>query len=141
MTRIEHLALVALLAAGMWLTACGKEGPPVPVSHSLFQFSETKAELVNGCLAIDASLEGSHENAAMFELELESLTGDLCTGCPFTPSRRVELRASSARDGRYAFLYCPESRGDAYRWRLVAHNLFPSLPHALSPVVLTFPPE
>ena len=135
--RFVHFALLlfpALFLLGT-LCACGKEGPPVPRDqHNTFAWEETAAEFSRNCLTFSGQLKGAYENAHIFVLELEAASSDICLACPFKPDELLELTPSSAKNGLFTFQHCPEAQADAYRWRLIAQNVFQPLPHAVSPI-------
>ena len=100
------LCCLLLIAAG-----CGKKGDPVPQDKkNLFSWESADA----------------------------ALTGNTCEGCPFPPRETQELTPQQAvptdSGTRFAFTYCPQTKAAAYRWRLVARNVFMAFPYALTPV-------
>ena len=143
------LCCLLLIAAG-----CGKKGDPVPQDKkNLFSWESADAALTgNGCLAISALMKGAARNVDGFSIELEPLAAsadstlpkelqtpqDSCEGCPFTPRETQELTPQQAvptdSGTRFAFTYCPQTKAAAYRWRLVARNVFMAFPYALTPV-------
>ena len=143
------LCCLLLIAAG-----CGKKGDPVPQDKkNLFSWESADAALTgNGCLAISALMKGAARNVDGFSIELEPLAAsadstllkelqtpqDTCEGCPFTPRETQELTPQQAvptdSGTRFAFTYCPQTKAAAYRWRLVARNVFMAFPYALTPV-------
>ncbi|MEG2140382.1 MAG: hypothetical protein RRY20_06305 [Bilophila sp.] len=148
--RTLFLALFLLLS----VTGCGKKGDPMPQDQkNIFTWESANASLTaNGCLAIAALMRGASQNVDGFTIELEPLSArpdstlpaelqtaqDTCEGCPFTPREHAEItpqQAAQADKGtRYTFTYCPQTKAAAYRWRLVARNVFMSFPFALTPV-------
>ena len=143
------LCCLLLIAAG-----CGKKGDPVPQDKkNLFSWESADAALTgNGCLAIAALRTGAARNVDGFSIELEPRAAsadstlpkelqtpqDSCEGCPFTPRETQELTPQQAvptdSGTRFAFTYCPQTKAAAYRWRLVARNVFMAFPYALTPV-------
>ena len=148
-TWIVPVLCLLLVAAG-----CGKKGDPVPQDKkNLFVWEKADAAFTkNGCLVVSAQMSGATRNVDGFSIELEPLAAstdstlpkelqtpqDTCEGCPFTPRDTQELTPQQAvpTDGgtRYAFTYCPTIKAAAYRWRLVARNVFMSFPFALTPI-------
>ena len=70
-------------------------------------------------------------------LELEPLDAS-CAGCPFVPQETYRVNSADAwesPDGQtFRFAYCPATRSETYRWRLVGRNVFSSLPAVPTPV-------
>ena len=145
--------LSALLCALVLTSAgCGKKGDPVPQDKkNLFSWESADASFTaNGCLAISAVMNGATRNVDSFTIELEPLSApanstlpaelqtqqDTCEGCPFAPQETGELSPQRVTDNEKAFrfTYCPSTKAAAYRWRLVARNVFMSFPYVLSPV-------
>ena len=137
--RLVRLTLpffMPLLLIGT-LCACGKEGPPVPRDQrNMFVWGEVSADFSGDCLIFAGQLDGAYENADIFALELEMVTDGICLDCPFRPGEFLELKPSRAEDGLFIFQHCPATMADVYRWRLIARNIFSSLPHAVSPIMI-----
>ena len=133
-TRLMLPLFGALFLIGT-LCACGKEGPPVPRDQrNMFSWGETSADFSGDCLIFAGQLDGAYENANIFTLELETSTDGICLDCPFKLGEVLELMPVSAEDGLFTFQHCPATMADVYRWRLIAQNIFLSLPHAVSPI-------
>ena len=146
--------IVCLLCLGLVLSSCGKKGNPTPQDYkNQFAWEHEDARFIgNGCLAITALMTGAVQNVDSFQLELEPLApqvdpdlppelaavSDTCEGCPFTPHETSELvpyeRVSGDSGTRYTFTYCPTVKASAYRWRLVARNVFTAFPFALTQI-------
>ena len=144
----------ALCCVLLAVPGCGKKGDPVPQDKkNMFAWENAEAAFTaNGCLAISALMTGAAQNVDGFSIELEPLEPpagstlppelqtpqDTCEGCPFTPRETEELTPQEAIPGeqgtRFRFTYCPTIKAAAYRWRLVAQNVFMSFPYALTPV-------
>ena len=136
-----RLAAVLLLVLLVFVCACGKKGAPVPQeARYKFSWGETSATIVNDCLVISAQLEGAYDNAEGFLLETEPTTDNICLDCPFRPTLTHDIQPSAAQEGLLTFQYCPETVADSYRWRLVARNIYRSLPNVLTPVGLVTRP-
>ena len=140
MNRLDRLAgitpplLLSLLLIGT-LCACGKEGPPIPRDQrDMFAWGDTAADFSDDCLLFVGQLSGAHKNANLFALELEAATDGICLDCPFRPGEFLALTPVRAENGSFTFRHCPASMADVYRWRLIAKNVFQSLPQAVSPV-------
>ena len=144
------LCCLLLAAAG-----CGKKGAPVPQdSRNVFSWESADAVFTgnDGCLAISALMKGAARNVDGFTIELEPLSPspdstlpkelqtqqDTCEGCPFTPRETQELTPlqaiSDESTTKFSFTYCPKTKAAAYRWRLVARNVFMAFPYALTPI-------
>lgn len=135
-----YLAMLSLLAASLFLGACGKKDSPQPQeTRYKFSWAESAADISNGCLSITARLDGAYENAESFMLEVEPVTDGICLDCPFKPAEFFEVTPVTAEEGLYTFQYCPETQAEVYRWRLLARNLFRGLSHAQTPVQLAKP--
>ena len=131
------LCCLLLIAAG-----CGKKGDPVPQDKkNLFSWESADAALTgNGCLAISALMKGAARNVDGFSIELEPLAASADSTLPkelqtretqeLTPQQAVPTDSGT----RFAFTYCPQTKAAAYRWRLVARNVFMAFPYALTPV-------
>ena len=131
--RILPLFLSLLLIGT--ICACGKEGPPIPRDQrNMFAWEEIAADFSGDCLILVGQLSGAHENVSIFALELEAATDGICLNCPFMPGEFLEITPSGMEGGLFTFQHCPSTMADVYRWRLIAHNVFSSLPHAVSPV-------
>ena len=119
------LCCLLLIAAG-----CGKKGDPVPQDKkNLFSWESADAVLTrNGCLAISALMKGAARNVDGFSIELEPLAASADSTLP--PQQAVPTDSGT----RFAFTYCPQTKAAAYRWRLVARNVFMAFPYALTPV-------
>ena len=148
------LIVACLICLGLVLPACGKKGAPIPQDQkNRFAWKTEDAQFIgNGCLAVTASMTGAVHNVDSFLLELEPLTpqtdpdlppelavaSDTCAGCPFTPRESSEIvpqeRAAGDKATRYTFTYCPSVKAAAYRWRLVARNVFKAFPFELTPI-------
>lgn len=144
--------VASLLCLCLALPACGKKGDPIPQDQkNRFAWKTEDAQFAgNGCLAITASMTGAVHNVDSFLLELEPLTpqvdpdlppelalaSDTCAGCPFTPRESGEIvpqeRIAGDNATRYIFTYCPAVKASAYRWRLVARNVFRAFPFELT---------
>lgn len=153
MKRLRWM-IPALCCLALSLPACGKKGDPVPQdAKNMFAWESADAAFTaNGCLAISARMSGAARNVDLFAIELEPLAPapdsalpaelqtpqDTCEGCPFTPRETAELTPQEVLPGdkgtRFHFTYCPEMKAAAYRWRLVAQNVFMSFPYALTPI-------
>lgn len=150
----NSVIVACLLCLGLLVSACGKKGDPMPQDQkNLFAWKSADAYFTqSGCLAVTASMTGATRNVDGFTIELEPLAPpsdpnlppelasvpDTCEGCPFTPRETKEVTPGEAIPGdestRYVFNYCPALKADAYRWRLVARNVFLSFPYALTPI-------
>ncbi len=132
---LAALALVLLLCAAL-TAACGKKGNPTPdYSEQLFSWRHVNATVSGpGCLSVSGAVGGSAANVAGMTLELQPYD-DSCAGCPFVAqeSHTVSPADVMRNDGAFSFAYCPASRADAYRWRLVGRNTRPGLPAVLTP--------
>lgn len=137
--------LLTLLLCALIVVGCGKKGPPAPQDEKKkFAWQRVEGQLTSaGCLSIAAALNGAVANVESFTLELEPQSGDICVECPFDPLENVTLAPQERQDidngALYLFAYCPQSRTESYRWRLVARNVFNAFPHALSPVQTAAP--
>lgn len=150
--RFFFLAYCCLL---LLTSACGKKNDPLPQDQkNVFAWEKATAMFTpNGCLAISAIMTGATRNIDGFSLELEPLAvaldanlppelrkeEDTCEGCPFVPRESEELTPQEViplekGKTRYAFIYCPQTKTTAFRWRLVARNVFMAFPYALTPV-------
>lgn len=136
---LKTLALSSLILA-LAAVGCGKKGPPVPQDQrNVFAWEEVTAEITPGmCFAITADLRGATRNVEVFLLELEPKSDAVCVECPFNPVEVTELKPDVVQDRnngqRYQFSYCPGSKADSYRWRMVARNVFKAFPYATSPI-------
>lgn len=144
--------VACLLCLGLVLPACGKKGDPTPQDQkNRFAWKNEDARFTgNGCLVITALMTGAVHNVDSFLLELEPLSpqvdpdlppelaaaSDTCEGCPFTPHETGELSPQNQVSGdsgtRYTFTYCPKVKAPAYRWRLVAKNVFTAFPFEMT---------
>lgn len=130
------LALLFLLVA---VAGCGKKGAPMPdYSRQLFSWRNVFATLSDeGCVSVSGSVGGETQNLAFMVLELEPLDAS-CVGCPFVPQETYRVNSADAwesSDGQtFRFAYCPATRSEAYRWRLMGRNVFASLPAVSTPV-------
>lgn len=142
------LCCLLLIAAG-----CGKKGDPVPQDKkNLFSWESADAALTgNGCLAISALMKGAARNVDGFSIELEPLAASADSTLPkeladaagylrrlpLHPARNAGTDAAQAvptdSGTRFAFTYCPQTKAAAYRWRLVARNVFQGLPLRADP--------
>lgn len=129
------LALLPVLALG-----CGKKAmPEAQDAREKFTWKSAKATATANCLDINAELSGNLRNIAGVVLELEQAgTGEDCPNCPFLPVERKEFAidnlSAQGKAGRIELDYCPETKAPAYRWRLVARNVYRSFPYQLTPV-------
>lgn len=150
----SDVLVACLICLTLLGAACGKKGEPLPQDQkNLFAWKDEQARFTaNGCLAVTASMTGATRNVEGFSLELEPLAPapdedlppelamlpDSCAGCPFLPRETGEITPQEVVAGKnavqYAFTYCPRIGAQAYRWRLVARNVFRSFPFVLSPV-------
>ena len=124
------LCCLLLIAAG-----CGKKGDPVPQDKkNLFSWESADAALTGFSIELEP-LAASADSTLPKELQTPQ---DTCEGCPFTPRETQELTPQQAvptdSGTRFAFTYCPQTKAAAYRWRLVARNVFMAFPYALTPV-------
>lgn len=146
---VASLCLMLISVVG-----CGKKGDPIPQDQkNIFTWDNATASLTaNGCLAVSALMRGAAQNVDSFTIELEPLSAnadstlpaelqtaqDTCEGCPFTPREHAEITPQQAvqveKGTRYAFTYCPTTKAAAYRWRLVARNVFMAFPFAITPI-------
>lgn len=133
---------LALLLA---CSACGVKGSPKPPSSkNTFSWLYADATIRNDCLSIVAGLQGEFDNLDSVRLEVEP-TGNLddCEGCPFRPAETEVFNASDlviSPEGVLPLLYCPEQKSHLYRWRLIGVNTYPTLPNALTPVLIVEDP-
>lgn len=140
---VAPLFALALVFA---LAGCGKKDAPMPdYSRQVFSWRNVFATLSDdGCVSIAGSVSGAPQNLASMVLELEPLDA-ACAGCPFVPQETHRVDSADAwesPDGEtFRFAYCPSTRADAYRWRLVGRNVVPSLPVVPTPVRTVGPEE
>ena len=132
------MAFLLVLSLVGGLVACGKKGPPVPQDHkSMVSWKKATASMNDeGCLYLDGELEGAFANVSRFVLELEPVDDAMCVDCPFLPREIAVVTSPSGTSPTPSFQYCPRTRAEAYRWRLIAHNVYTAFPHALSAVGL-----
>lgn len=138
-TGVRSLLTAALVVALLLAAGCGKKGAPEPdYSSQLFSWRNVFATLSDdGCISVSGSVGGEAQNLAFMALEMEPLDAS-CAGCPFVPQETHRVNAADAwesPDGQtFRFAYCPATRSDAYRWRLVGRSVFASLPAVTTPV-------
>lgn len=136
LVRQGSLILLVLLLV---VAGCGKKGLPVPdYSQQMFSWRNVFAVMSeDGCISISGSVSGETRNLAFMVLDLEPLEAS-CAGCPFVAQESFRMDPADAwesPDGQtFRFVYCPAARSDVYRWRLVGHNVFSSLPAVSTPV-------
>ncbi|MDR1490031.1 MAG: hypothetical protein LBS65_06040 [Desulfovibrio sp.] len=130
-------AMMAVMACALALlcAACGKTGYPRPMDEGqTFSWMESHAVPAGECIAFSGKFTGAYQNFDGLRLELDGLRRlDECQGCPFVADEIAEFSPSGAgfnpMTGDLGFSYCPRS-AQAYRWRMIAANVFGSLPHA-----------
>lgn len=165
--RIFFCCLLSLL---LLVISCGKKSDPQPQDQkNLFTWASEEARLAhNGCLLIVAKMCGAVANVDGISLEIQPLNQsinqstdsnstdlptelstlpDSCEGCPFIPRETTEIapQTKTIEDDcvDYAMTYCPSISAEAYRWRLVARNVFRAFPFVLTQVHIArkVPPE
>jgi hypothetical protein len=140
LTDRKNTRLIYAIALILFFCApgCGKKIAPVPQDYKNVFFWKSSAGAINarGCLSVGGELQGSVNNVQRFMLEVEAVTEELCIDCPFMPREIVMVHSESDVAAAPQFTYCPSAKAPAYRWRLVAQNVYRALPHAVTPVAV-----
>ncbi len=138
--RTGRLAVLLTLAVCLLCINCGLKGNPIPDhSREAFAFGELVAEMSAGSvLTIHGQLTGASQNLDYFVLEIQPVEDELCLGCPFLAQeqQRFDSREILSNDSEKAFnfVYTPLSPAVAYRWRLLARNVYAGVPDILSEI-------
>lgn len=108
-------------------------------SRDAFGFSELSAEMSPaGILTFHGHLTGASQNLEYLVLEIQPVEEELCLGCPFLAQEQQRFDAReivSDESGRtFSFVYSPLSPVTAYRWRLLARNVYAGVPDVLSEI-------
>lgn len=137
MNRFALRSIVSLLAlSALLLTACGKEGMPIPKkTHDTFTITGASATVMGQCLAVSATVNGAVTNFDNVRMEIDPIQSyDDCPGCPFVAQEYQEFSASASQfdveTGQFFLSFCPAESAPMYRWRLVGKNVHPGLPYA-----------
>jgi hypothetical protein len=134
------MAWILLLMTMVTALACGRKGAPVPdYSHDEFAFGSLSASLAaDGAVTIHGTLTGAFQNMEYMILEMQPVTDELCTGCPFLAQdqHRIDARDAweSENGSSFLFVYRPVFTGSSYRWRMKAHNMYSGLPDVVSDI-------
>ncbi|WP_294559120.1 hypothetical protein [uncultured Mailhella sp.] len=144
MKRIFGVFLAFSFCVLMVFTGCGRKGAPVPdYSVDEFAFGALKAEAAaDGSITFQGTVTGASQNLEYMVLEMQAVDGELCEGCPFLAQDQYRIDSRDAWESdsgsSFSFVYRPVFSGEAYRWRLIGHNLYSGLPDVTSPMQTVF---
>lgn len=138
------LGATVLLCAALMLFGCGRKGAPVPdYSRDAFAFADLQAEAAaDGAVTFSGRVTGASQNLEYLVLEMQAVDGELCEGCPFLAQEQQRVDSRDAWENEtgssFSFVYRPVFPGQAWRWRVVGHNLYSGLPDVTSPIQTVF---
>lgn len=134
------LLLAILLGLLALCSGCGKKAwPTAQTGEDAFGLESVLARKADGCLEVEARLSGAAQNLQSVVLILEALDTP-CPGCPFQPTRSIELPLSSPQvrlQGNVLRLsFCGIDPQKAHRLKLEAANVYAGIAPVRSDVVL-----
>lgn len=134
------LVLSVLLAITAFCCGCGKKAwPTAQTGQDAFGLESVQARKAGGCLQVEARLSGAAQNLQSVVLILEALDAP-CPGCPFQPTRSVELPLSAPQirlqGNTLRLSFCDIDSQKAHRLKLEAANVYAGIGSVRSEVVL-----
>lgn len=145
------LRSVCLALAAMLLCSCAigvKEWPKAQEQEDEFAWQGLIATRQDSCLILDGMLSGNHANLSAIRLQLEAMgdgveEGYGCFDCPFTVRRTETVRRGdpklSMQGAQFTMTVCGLEPERAYRFRVVADNVFTNLEPQATDVALIRP--
>ncbi|MEW5772688.1 MAG: hypothetical protein AB1916_04120 [Thermodesulfobacteriota bacterium] len=129
---MAFFVICSLLALSV---GCGKKAWPKPdAKGEAIALTQEAAGWSNACLGVSAVLTGKPGNLERLVLELAPAD---CPGCPFQPVRQMEFRPGGPGfvmdpdTGRLLLRACGLDQAAGVRWRLLAYNVYRTLPPAV----------
>jgi hypothetical protein len=133
-------ACIALFGILFLTTGCGLKVWPSPqAQEDEFSWKEISYSFSDTCLTIRATVEGAYDNLASVDLEWTPAEED-CPSCPFQAQQTRSFAMSDpeiTRQGQtLTLLFCQlPSSHTGFRWRIIGHNVHPSLEPVASKVL------
>jgi hypothetical protein len=141
-TKKTETAFVPCILLALLILCCGcgkKAWPTAQTAQDAFVLEKVQARKAEGCLQVEASLSGAAQNLQSVALILEALDAP-CPGCPFQPSRSIEIPLSSPQitleGGALRLSFCDIDPQKAHRLKLEARNVYAGIAAVRSDVVL-----
>lgn len=116
MKRLSGLSTgwaAVLLVGVLALAGCGRKGAPIPDhSRDEFSFSSLSASAAaDGTVSFRGTVAGASQNLEYMVLEMQSVDGELCEGCPFLPQEQQRFDARDALESStgnsFSFVFRP----------------------------------
>lgn len=143
--KYYFLGTAAILACALLAFGCGKKAMPTPQNESeMFQWKSAVASYHSGCLNISAELSGNVSNIDGILLQVQPLSSaDSCLGCPFLAEEEQDYTYSDVvlpgTGNNIAMNFCPQTKAEAYQWRLIGRNVIRTFPYMTTKIDLVIP--